>query len=104
MTPTKTKQKYVVLRVIDDRPGFMASYAPQVAMVHEYESPEDAATFNVGSHPDAQKRGKPYQVVVIPWEAWKVFDVFSERVKGRNQFTAYPTENPPIIPPKTERN
>jgi hypothetical protein len=92
------KQKYVVLQVVDGEDGFMETYSPQVAMVHEYESMEDAATFNVGSHPDAAERGKPYRTVVIPWEHWHVFDVYSNRIRGRNQFEALPTKNPPITP------
>lgn len=56
--------KYVVLSVVDGEEGWMATYSPQVAMVQDYDSPEDAATFNVGNHPDAAKRGKPYQVIV----------------------------------------
>ena len=92
--------KYVVLKVVDEKPGFLAHYSPQVAMVQDYDSVQDAATFNVGNHPDAQKNG-PYQVVVIPWEHWQVFDVHSNKIRGRDEFEAVPTENPPIVPVST---
>jgi hypothetical protein len=92
------RQKYVVLKVVDGAAGWMDTYSPQVAMVHEYDSPEDAATCNVGSHPDARERGKPYRVVVIPWDSWLAFDVHSNHIRGRDQFEAVPTENPPIRP------
>lgn len=91
-----SKQKFVVLRVVDGKEGFMASYAPQVAMAHEYESQEQAAATNVGSHPDAQKRRKPYRSIVIPWEHWNEFEVYSEREKGIDKFKAYPSENPTL--------
>lgn len=91
------RPEYVVLTVIDHE-RTMSTYGPQVAMAHEYESMEDAAVFNVGSHPDAQEKGnKPYKrVVVIPWEHWHVFDVYSESKQGHQEFAAYPTKNPPI--------
>lgn len=91
--------EYVVLTVIEDSEGkHMATYTPQVAMAHHYNSLQDAAVFNVGTHPDAKSKGKgPYKrVVVIPWEYWYVFDVYFETVKGKDTFKAYPTENPPI--------
>lgn len=88
--------KFVVLQVLDGKDGIMDTYAPQVATVQEYDSIEEAATFNVGSHPDAQKRGKPYRVVVIPWEHWHALDVYSNRIRGRDEFEAVPSENVPI--------
>lgn len=96
------RQKYVVLRVIEGDSGIMDTYGPQVAMVHEYDSAEDAAVFNVGSHPAFDERLKrtpdnaAYRTVVVPWEHWLEFEVFSESVKGRREFKAYPTEHPTI--------
>jgi hypothetical protein len=87
------KKTYVVLQVVDGEEGVMATYAPQIAMAHDYESMENAAISNVGSHPGAQKRGKPYRVIVIPWEAWNEFEVYSEKIKGRDSFRAYPSED-----------
>lgn len=82
--------KFVVLHVYDGEEGFMATYGPQVAMAHQYESMEKAACFNVGNHPDAEAKGKPYRVVVIPWESWNEFLVYSEAIEGKKDFRAYP--------------
>lgn len=88
--------KFAVLKVIDGKEGFMATYTPQVAMIHEYDSAEDAATFNVGTYPEYDERGHPYRVVVVPAEAWKEFEVFAESKKGERNFVAYPSENPTL--------
>lgn len=87
----KRPGKYVVLKVIDGEEGYMATYSPQLATVFEYDSEEAAAVSNVGSHPDARERGKPYRTVVIPWEHWHEFEVFSNRLYGCDVFEALPT-------------
>lgn len=88
--------RYVVLKVIDGEPGFAPTYAAQVASIIEADSPEEAARFNVGSHPDAEKRGKPYEAIVIEESAWHEFQVYSERIAGVTDFRAYPSEDPTI--------
>jgi hypothetical protein len=91
------KTKFVVLHVQDDPPdGYMPNYCPQTASVFTYESLEEAAVSNVGSHPDQRERGRPYRVIVIPLEEWHEFEVFSETVKGNDNFAAYPSDNPTL--------
>lgn len=92
--------RYVVLKVYEGEPGVMATYGPQVASVHDYHSKERAACANVGSHPDYDKRGRPYRVVVVPLEHWHEFDVYSESVRGSRYFRAYPADNPTLRPPQ----
>lgn len=94
-----SEKEYVVLHVEEGHEGYMATYSPQVATIQEYESEEQAATFNVGNHPDAEKRGKPYRVIVIEAEHWHELEVFSESVRGVKQFHAYPSENPTLKRP-----
>lgn len=86
--------KFVVLTVVDGEEGIMASYEPQVATIQEYGEIEDAATSNVGTYPDAEKRGKPYRVVVIPAEHFNEFEVYHEKTRGKDGFRAYPSDNP----------
>lgn len=86
--------KVITLRVVDGEEGFMATYSPQVATVQDVKSLEDAAKFNVGSHPDYDQRGRPYRVIVVPQEHWHEFEVFSDAQKGRREFVAYPSTNP----------
>jgi hypothetical protein len=89
-------KEYVVLQVLDSHEDYMTTYSPQVASIQEYGDEESAAAFNVGSHPDAEARGKPYRVVVVPAEAWLEFEVFSESERGRRHFKAYPSEHPTL--------
>jgi hypothetical protein len=90
------KTLYVALKVIEGAPGYMATYGPQIAMVNEFKTLEDAACTNIGTHPEAQKLGRPYRSVVIPFEHWNEFEVFSESIKGRQAFRAYPSEHPTL--------
>lgn len=93
------KPYYVVLKVISGSEGFTGTYRPQVAMAHNYESMEAAATFNIGTHPDFDERLKrtpdnaAYRSIVIPFEHWHEFEVFSESRKGQREFVAYPSEH-----------
>lgn len=77
----------------------MPGYHPQVASIQVYDSLPDAACFNVGNHPDAEQRDKPYRVIVIPECAWHEFEVFSESIRGEQDFKAYPSEHPTLKRP-----
>lgn len=91
-------EEYVVLKVTDSEPGH-TTYSLQVATIQDYENWDQAATFNVGSHPDADARVRPYRVIVIPAKHWHEFEVFSESVRGHRTFAAYPSEHPTIKRP-----
>lgn len=94
--------QYVVLQVIEGNEGMMATYGPQVATIQDYENELDAATFNVGSHPDYDERGRPYRVVVIPYEHWKEYEVHSDSIQGNRKFVAYPSTDLTIRPVGSE--
>lgn len=89
----------MVLSVVDGDEGYMATYAPQIATVQTFDSPEQAAAFNVGNHPAAEAAGKPYRSVVVPWDSWLEFEVFSESVRGTKRFSSYPSANPTLKRP-----